>query len=129
MTRAGRAPVFVFADDGLNVFENLDHLRGWIEGVDIENGVYEAIFTLDGHVVRAAANGADAVLTVTETVDEADLKRRVRRYGKRFESDPDDLRAVANELLDREWDARWPKHPRWLSRRLHGERPSAAVDP
>jgi hypothetical protein len=115
-------PVFVLADDGLHVFENLDVLGGWIEGIDVENRVYEAIYMLDGRVVTATAKGNDAQLTVTKTIDEAGLRDLVRRYADRFESDPEGSRAVAVEWLQAEWNARWPTRPRWLARRLHGER-------
>jgi hypothetical protein len=38
-------------------------------------------------------------------------------------SDPADLVAVANELLRGQWNSRWPKRPKWLSRRIHGAHP------
>ena len=31
-------PIFVLADDGLNVFASLEVLGGWMEGIDVENG-------------------------------------------------------------------------------------------
>src|SRR4051812_12432463 len=62
----------------------------------------------------------------------ARLRRRAGRCGTTA-SVSDDFRAVfvfssdeplavdANAVLRAEWEARWPKRPRWLARRLHGE--------
>jgi hypothetical protein len=116
-------PVFVFADDGLNVFADLDALLGWIEAPDVEDGVYEAIFTVSGEVIEAQASGRHVVLKPTGRVELSDLQQRVRASADRFSSDPADLQAVAHEMLRADWEARWPKRPRWLARRLHGDPP------
>jgi hypothetical protein len=62
-----------------------------MEALDVENGEYHVLYTLEGRVVLT--------------------------------SDPVDFVAVANEVLRREWNSRWPKRPKWLSRRIHGEHP------
>jgi hypothetical protein len=115
--------VFVFADDGLRVFRDVAAVRSYIEAPDVADGVYEAIFTLNGEVIRADAAGANVVLTPTGDMDLPGLTRRVRDNADHFMSDPADLPAVAAEVLNAEWDARWPTRPRWLNRRLHGDRP------
>jgi hypothetical protein len=119
-------PVFVFADDGLNVFADLDALLGWIEAPDVEEGVYEAIFTVRGEVIHAEASGTNVSLTRTGRAELPNLQQRLRESADRFRSDPADLHAVANEMLRADWEARWPKRPRWLDRRLHGDRPPRA---
>jgi hypothetical protein len=116
--------VFVFADDGLSVFQSLGHFLSWVEWQDVEDGVYDGVFSLDGDVIRLEAKDEDVHATVTDRSGLDDLQRRLVDSRDRFESDPTDLRAVASELLKQEWDARWPKRPRWLDRRLHGDGPS-----
>lgn len=115
--------MFVFADDGLNVFPSLGDLYGWLEAPDVDEGVYEAIFSMHGDVIRARTEGMNVILTVTGIVDLDGLERRLRAHEHEFLSDPADRRAVANEMLRRQWDARWPQRPRWLARRLHGDGP------
>jgi hypothetical protein len=66
------------------------------------------------------------ILEVTTARNEGDLRRRLKEWADtgRLSSDPHgDLVTVANELLQGEWDARWPKRPGWLARRLHGDGP------
>lgn len=116
-------PVFVFADDGLHVFPTLGDVIGYVEAPDVEEGVYEAMFTLDGKVIEARTQKLDVELTVTGKSDVEALVRRLRKQRHRFHSDPEDLRGVANEILAADWEARWPKRPRWLDRRLHGDLP------
>ena len=119
--------VLVFCRDGdLLVFGTLQDAAGWMESVDVLDGEYEALFTLDGTVVRAGGTlEGPVILTVSELTDVAGLQGRLRQIKPRmgFRSDPDDPRAVANELLRREWEARWPRRPRWLARRLRGDAP------
>jgi hypothetical protein len=57
--------------------------------------------------------------------DQIELRRRLRDCCPLvgLTSRPDDPIAVHNELLQGEWESRWPKHPQWLDRRLHGEGP------
>jgi hypothetical protein len=119
------APVFVFALDGVEAFPSVDDAAASMEGIDVANGEYEAVFTLDGRPVTATASKNDVVLTITDRRDEADLDRRLRDWAPRIglTSPPEDRRAVANELMRRDWELRWPKRPRWLARRLHGSEP------
>jgi hypothetical protein len=117
-------PIFVFADDGLNVFRDIGAVLDDVEAPDVEDGVYEAIFTVAGEVIEAETSDRDVALRPTGRIELAELRRRVRESAHRFRSHPEDLNAVARELLQAEWEARWPKRPRWLDRRLHGTEPS-----
>lgn len=120
--------VFLFDRDGyLWAFRSLEEAAAWMEPVDVLDGEYAAAFTLDGHVVTPTTTAADRVaLTVTEERDEASLMHWLRECALRcgLTSPTEDVVAVANELLRREWQNRWPRSPRWLSRRLHGDGPT-----
>jgi hypothetical protein len=119
--------VFVFGDDPQPmVFQSLGDAMGWMEAIDVENGEYDALYTLDGRAIDASVSGNQVVLEVTNERNERDVRHRLREAASRglVTSDPEDLGAVANELLRNQWNSRWPKHPRWLSRRLHGDGPA-----
>ena len=125
MTPAVRA-VFVFDQGGdVMAFPSVEDAAGYMEAVDVEAGEYPALFALDGRIITATTRNHEVVLTVEDARDEAGLRQRLLegRQRKRLTSLPDDLVAIANELLRQEWDNRWPKRPRWLVRRLHGEGP------
>ncbi len=125
MTPSVRA-VFVFDSDGeVMVFPSVEQAAGYMEYIDVEAGEYTALFTLDGRTITAATEGYEVILTVEEARDEAGLRQRLLdgRQRNRLTSPPDDLVAIANELLRREWASRWPRRPRWLARRLHGDGP------
>lgn len=126
--------VFIFADDGLSLFPSVEDAAAYMEWIDVEDGVYEALFTVRGerlvphprekHLVRLEASGevdTDALISM--------LSRERDRRGT-FSADPDDPLAVAQELAEREqawrWEHRWPKRPLWLDRRLHGEGPAGS---
>jgi hypothetical protein len=99
-----------------------------MEAIDVRDGEYEAFFTIDGGVLHPSVRPDDEIwveLVATGTHDLARLKRRLRELQHRngYVSNPDDPRAVANELLAIEWSLRWPKRPYWLDRRLHGSGP------
>src|SRR5690242_10565755 len=120
--------VLLFDLDGyVSVFRSVEEAAAWMEPNDVLDGEYPAVFTLDGHVVTPTTAEPDRVtLTVTEERDEASLmhwlKESASRYGPA--SPADDVLAVANELLRREWQHRWPTRPRWLSRWLYGDGPT-----
>ena len=119
--------VFVFGEDPLpGVYTSLAMAAAAMEAIDVKNGEYHVLYTLDGRVVRTSTRGQRVLLEVTDARDEDDLRSRLRDWSERghLTSDPDDLVAVANEMLRGEWDARWPKRPKWLSRRIHGDSPA-----
>ena len=120
--------VLLFDVDGyVSAFPSVEEAAAWMEPNDVLDGEYAAVFTLDGHVVTPTTTDAHRVtLTVTEERDATALRHRLKvtasRYG--LASPSDDVLAVANELLRREWQSRWPTRPRWLSRRLYGDGPT-----
>ena len=120
--------VFLFDLDGhVSAFRSVEEAAAWMEPNDVLDGEYPAVFTLDGHVVTPTTTDADRVtLTVTDERDEASLLHWLKESGLRYglTSPADDVVAVANELLRREWQNRWPRRPRWLSRRLYGDGPT-----
>jgi hypothetical protein len=127
--------VLVFAnDDPLPMaFESLASAAGYLEAIDVENGLYSesdprtglrgVVYTVDGRLVEAGAVDNVATLKITTRRDAAGLEQVLRSASERglIESDPADPLLVARELLDKQWDSRWPKRPRWLDRRLHGD--------
>jgi hypothetical protein len=125
MTPSVRA-VFVFDQDGdVMAFQSVEQAAGYMEYIDVEGGEYPALFTLDGRIITATTEGYEVILAVEEARDEAGLRQRLLDgwQRNRLTSPPDDLVAIANELLRQEWNNRWPKRPRWLARRLRGEGP------
>jgi hypothetical protein len=115
--------VFVFADDGLHVFPSLGAVIAQVEAIDVADGVYEAMFTLDGRVIAARTEKNNVSLIVTDESGLESLFARLREQRHLFESAPEDLRGIANEMLAADWKVRWPRWPSWLDRRLHGDGP------
>ncbi|MDP9444350.1 MAG: hypothetical protein M3P83_08370 [Actinomycetota bacterium] len=124
--------VFVFAEDGVQFFATAAEAAAYVEAVDVETGVYEAFISLDGErLLPRPVDETNVRLERSGQHDDANLKallERDRATRHAFTSDPSDPVGVANELLAREWEARWPKWPHWLDRRLHGAGP-ARVEP
>jgi len=126
--------VFMFADDGLTLFPSVEDAAAHMEWVDVEDGIYEALFTVRGerllpqphenHLVRLEPSGEVDTDALTS------MLRRQRDQRSAFRSDPDDPAGVAQELSERQqawrWERRWPKRPRWLDKRLHGEGPAGS---
>ena len=99
-----------------------------MEAIDVKNGEYEAIYTstADRHGNDGERGPSEfVVLEVTSDRDEGDLDSRLLAWVNRgkLTSDPGDRVAVANELLRRQWESRWPKRPKWFARRLFGDQP------
>lgn len=121
--------VFVFQRDDpeMLVFPSLKAAASSIEAIDVNDGVYEALYTLDGWVIdpRPDASERQVELIVSKKRDVDGLLQRVanRRPSDRVPS-PEDLRVIANEELRRQWNARWPRWPAWLDRRMHGDGPT-----
>ena len=78
-------------------------------------------------VFDVTPRGQDGPVVIQRT-DEKDLTGLLHaiqdhQRAAGWSSDSADPIAFANELLRWEWERRWPKRPRWLSRRLHGDSP------
>jgi hypothetical protein len=87
--------------------------------------VWEGFWAPDGRAfdVQLDEDGVKMTLTDRDAAGELDerLERAVAMLG--LSAPPADRIAIAN-ALQREWDARWPKRPRWLDRRLNGTGPA-----
>lgn len=122
--------VFVFYEDGSGVdaYGSLEELRAEIEAIDVETGEY-AFFTVEGLVVEAVVKGwaaQDLDLQVTTTDGSQVLRERLTIELPRVGLDAalaESPLAAAQALVDARWEARWPRRPAWLDRRLHGSRP------
>jgi hypothetical protein len=116
-------------------FESLASAAGYMEAIDVQNGLYStpdpgtglrgAVYTVDGRVVEASAAHDAVALHTTTHYDPAGLQHILQRAAERglINGDPADPSKVARELLDKQWNSRWPQRPRWLDRRLHGDDP------
>jgi hypothetical protein len=120
--------VFVFArDDGdLLVFPSIEAAASYIEAIDVNDGVYEALYTLDGWVSDPRPDRSERQVELVVS-GKQDVDGLLQRVADRRPSDhrlsPGDLPVIANEALRREWSVRWPRWPKWLDRRLHGGGP------
>ena len=113
-------PVVAFDRHGYTiVFRSLTEAASWMEAIDVDDNEYVAVYALDGRSIRAATAHEAVVLTLTEERNDADLRRRLDecRIRDGLRSPSGDIVGIANELLRREWEQRWPRRPRWLSRR------------
>lgn len=115
------------SDDPLPlVFGSIEEAGSYMEAVDVRTGGYESLWTVDGHRVTFAAEGRDVRLGISGAPDAAGLRRRLADAGERCAAQRawDDPVAFANEYFQWRWDERWPRRPRWLSRRIHGDGPA-----
>ena len=119
-------PVFVFCRDGEAMpFRSGAEAMGYLEAVDVDDGEYEAAFTFDGYIVSICTSANDVILDRTDDRDEAGLHQRLElvRIRDGLSSPASDITALADEMLHRSWQRRWPRRPRWLAARLHGTEP------
>jgi hypothetical protein len=126
----GAVPVFLFYEDGSGVeaFESLDAAASWVEAIDVKAGEYRFL-AVDGRAVEADVGGRfdqDVVLRVTDEDMSALLHKRLADALPGAGMDAGlaaSPRLAAQALADAQWEARWPRWPAWLARRLHRERP------
>ncbi len=95
------------------------------------DGEYTA-FLHDGTEVRfTAVSRHEVVAEVSGTRDPEGLLSRIARHERAAAEHAgrpagpavtDPLRYAERELRE-QWENRWPKRPRWLDRRLHGDGP------
>ena len=116
-------------------FESIAAAAGYMEAIDVENGVYDkadplsgmrgGLYAVDGRVIKARVRDGAVELVITSQRDAADLRSRLAEAAARslVTGDPNDPVAIARALLQQQWEARWPQRPRWLDRRLHGDAP------
>jgi hypothetical protein len=62
--------------------------------------------------------------------DEEQLRQRLAAFvtKRQIEVPSDDLIEIGNAILREDWNSRWPKRPRWLANRLHGNTSRASDD-
>jgi hypothetical protein len=122
-----REAVLVFDRDGeVMAFPRLEDAAGWMESIDVLDGEYEGAFTPDGRLVEiTGVRDGPVSLRITTEKDDIGLGDRLVRSRARmgFASDVSDPVSVANELMRREWELKWPRRPTWLRRRLRGDQP------
>jgi hypothetical protein len=121
------APRALFVFDRGNwcsVFSDIAHAAGDLETNDVEADEY-VVFDQDGTVVEIWAEGIHVRLRPTDERDLAALRERLRRFLDEchVECASEDLIDIGNAILRADWESRWPKRPRWLATRLHGDAP------
>jgi hypothetical protein len=117
--------LFVFDQDNwCYVFADADDAAGQLETNDVDAGEYVA-FDQDGTVYELWTQGLYVRLRPADERDVADLRQRLRRFlvQRHIECASCDLADIGNAILEAEWEDRWPKRPRWLASRLHGDGP------
>lgn len=111
---------------------SIERAAAYMEPVDVRNGEYEAVFDETGrrYSFEVVTEGSveSTRLAATEHVDLDELRSRLsdemsrsNRTGLKVE-DVSPLEYAA-DVSRWQWERRWPKRPRWLSRRLHGDGP------
>jgi hypothetical protein len=72
--------VFVFTEDGVDFFPTVDDADAYLEAMDVEDGVYEAFFTVDGErLVPHALDEIRVHLEPSGQVDIESLRRLLER--------------------------------------------------
>jgi phage terminase large subunit-like protein len=122
--------VFVFTrDHDMLIFRSEDAAASWMEAIDVFNGEYEAIYDVRGTIIDAEAIEPKHGIMALHRTDRSDpeaLRRRIQGFLDRTggHGSADDPQALADEQFRAAWERRWPKRPRWLDQRLHGEPPA-----
>jgi hypothetical protein len=121
---AVRALFVVDRDNWCYVFPSVAEAGGQLEANDVEAHEY-IVFNQDGTVFEIWAEELHVRLRPTDERDPAQLQERLGRFLD--ESDitcaSEDAIDIGNTILEAEWESRWPKRPRWLATRLHGDAP------
>ena len=118
--------MFVIARDGdVHLFKTVSAAAGWVEAIDVEDGEYVGFYRLDGERLDVSVNDDVVRLEPSGVRDVAELSATLRSLAERngYTGDDPDPVAVANEVFANEWLNRWPRRPKWLDRRLHGNSP------
>ena len=120
--------LFLFGDGGLNVELSIERAVSSMEPIDVGNGVYEAVFDESGRCYDFSVVNETTQLQATDVLDIEGLRDRLRAQGQAMHSlegvDLDDPMVIAEAISRLEWERRWPRWPKWLSRRLHGDGPA-----
>jgi hypothetical protein len=117
--------LFVFdRENWCSVFSGPEEAAANLETADVDANEYIA-FDEHGAMFTLRAAGTEVHISRTAERDEEQLHARLQRFveERHFEVATDDPIAIANAVLRDEWSQRWPQHPRWLARRVHGVAP------
>ena len=128
--------LFIFGGPDLEIEPDTRSAAGYMEPWGIKGGDFDAVFDETGRRYRfwvresAPEDLESTELEPTEEVDLEELRQRLRDlarvpgYATLDGFDPEDPLGTAVALSTWKWEHRWPKRPRWLSRRIHGAGPS-----
>ena len=123
-------PVIVLDTSGyLQGFSSLEYANSAMELMEdwvTDDSSNAEIFMLDGRRIEVElSNMRDPKFVVVGRPDREYAIRRIltARNLTTIKANPNDLGSLLVELRVHEWESRWPKWPRWLSRRLHGPKP------
>jgi hypothetical protein len=120
-----RRALFVFdRENWCYVFPNVAEAAGQLEANDVEADEC-VVFDQDGTVFAIWAEGLDVRLRPTDERDQAQLQERLGRFLDKWHITcaSEDVIDIGNAILEADWETRWPKRPRWLATRLHGDAP------
>jgi hypothetical protein len=113
--------VFFPEDESVDVEPDLVHAAGSIEPLDV---ALAEVFDDNGRQYAVTAHGQATLLTPTEMIDRSALEQRLRASHELANLGIDDGRdfvlAFADALGQWRSEHRWPRWPKWLDRRLHG---------
>ena len=118
-----RRALFVFdRENWCSVFSDVAEAAGQLEVNDVEADEY-VVFDQGGTVFETWAEGLHVRLRPTEARDLAQLKTRLGLFLDKWHirCASEDVMDVGNAILEAAWESRWPKRPRWLATRLHGD--------
>jgi hypothetical protein len=118
-----RRALFVFdRTNECSVYPDVDAASGHLEANDVDADEY-VVFDQDGTVFEIWAEGLVVRLRATDERDPAQLQDRLRLHLHRLPCASEDVMDIANAIRQESWEHRWPKRPRWLAARLHGDAP------
>ena len=121
---AARA-LFVFdRENWCSVFPGSEQAAVELEANDVDADEYRA-FDQHGTVYSLWTEGQDVRLSATDDHDEEQLRERLAAFVTRWqiEVQSDDVIEIGNAILRDACNSRWPKRPRWLANRVHGDTP------
>ena len=121
----GRSALFVFdRENWCSVFRDAADASGQLEANDVEADEF-VVFDQDGTVFTTWTEGQTVCLRPTDERDPDQLQQRLARFldSQRITCASADVIDIGNAILEDDWNSRWPKRPRWISRRIHGDAP------
>jgi hypothetical protein len=120
-----RRALFVFdRENECSVFSDVAEATGQLEANDVEADEY-VVFDQAGTVFEIWAEGLHVRLRPTGERDLAQLQGRLSLFLHRrhIRCASEDAMDIGNAILEAAWESRWPRRPRWLATRLHGDAP------